>query len=119
MKLRQTMCAVLLSGAAVFGFACGDDKEENESSGIECDSTLTYTKDIAPIVSSKCLSCHSKSVTGPARGGAPSDHNFDTEADVKNYLDHIEEEAVIENAMPPGGLPQSDRQKLGAWIACQ
>lgn len=120
MKLRQTIYSALFCGALTLGFACGDDSDDgHEDSGLECNSSLTYAQDIAPIIKTNCLSCHSKTVTGVARAGAPSDHNFDTEADVKSQLDHIEHAAVVEKSMPPGGLPEDARQKLGTWIACQ
>lgn len=87
---------------------------------------LTYASFGQAFFSSYCLRCHSVNVTGAARNGAPTDHNFDTLTDVTALKDHIDEVAgmnpngtVRNTAMPftPPNPPDLDRQKLSCWIA--
>jgi mono/diheme cytochrome c family protein len=73
-----------------------------------------------------CASCHGSNVTGAARNGAPSDHNFDTLVNVKDAAGHIDSYAAsgpakTNTVMPPVGNPAptlAERQKLGEWLAC-
>jgi uncharacterized membrane protein len=87
---------------------------------------LTYANDIAPLMTKYCTKCHATSVKGDARNGAPSDHNFETEAGVVKEAHHIDIEAaasskVTNTSMPPEGYPAptvAERKKLGEWLAC-
>jgi uncharacterized membrane protein len=128
MNLRQMSCFALLTGVALLSVSCGEDtKAAGEGTGATCDPSITYEADIKPFMQSYCLSCHSATKVDAQRNGAPSDHNFDTQAAILHELEHIEEEAAggpnaIYRDMPPPGLPAPDdaaRKKLGAWIACQ
>ena len=73
-----------------------------------------------------CTRCHSSALVGAARNGAPSDHNFDTLANIHDTaLEHIDEEAAagpdhVNTSMPPSGPrpTEAERQKLGEWLAC-
>jgi uncharacterized membrane protein len=73
-----------------------------------------------------CLSCHGASVSGPARGGAPVDVNFDTLEDVRRWRESIDAHAAAgpratNTDMPPAGLPRptdEERRRLGQWLAC-
>jgi uncharacterized membrane protein len=73
-----------------------------------------------------CTRCHSTSLSGSARQGAPSDHNFDTlDAVHETELEHIDEQAAagpkaVNTAMPPSDPKptEAERRSLGEWIAC-
>lgn len=76
---------------------------------------------------SYCLSCHSASVTGPARQGAPREVNFDTLEDVRQWAESIDMHCAAgpsasNTAMPPTSShhqpTQEERLKLGQWLAC-
>lgn len=73
-------------------------------------ATVTYTTDIAPIMTQNCTSCHGASL---ARAGIQL-HTCATAAN--NASAAID--AIDGGSMPPGGsVPQADRDKLAAWIA--
>jgi uncharacterized membrane protein len=77
-------------------------------------------------VEAYCVSCHSSTLSGAERRGAPSDHNFDSLIGIVEELDHIDEDAaagpnVVNRVMPPAGLPApsvAERTLLGEWLAC-
>ena len=104
------------AGISVLG-SCGGD---GESKPAECPAELSYTKTAEPFVSKYCISCHSRSVTGLARNGAPDDVNFGSEADLFTHGTHVTEH-VSENLMPPPGALQpsaTERADFVAWTKC-
>jgi uncharacterized membrane protein len=130
------LCVVVASFSVLHG--CGDDgggggstEEEDvgKSTGAVCVPTLTYTADIAPLMTKYCTSCHAASVTGAARMMAPPDHNFETEAGILEAAKHIDQVAgsgpnATNTAMPPpaskGPVPTTaERATLSSWLACQ
>ena len=131
------LCMVVASFSVVN--ACGDDgdgdgdSEEGEdvgkSTGALCVSTLTYTADIAPLMSKYCTACHDSSKTGAARMNAPPDHNFNTEAGILAEAKHVDQAAgsgpnATNTAMPPPAaklaLPTTaERAIISNWLACQ
>lgn len=111
------------------GGGCGGD--ENEVLGpptqATCPqgSTLTYATFGQAFLDQYCTRCHSSSLAGSARNGAPKYHDFDTVGGVRSVSDHIDQTAAsgpatTNTSMPPSGpLPSiEDRQKLGEWLAC-
>jgi uncharacterized membrane protein len=87
--------------------------------------TLTYANFGQAFMQKYCLRCHSASVQGSARLGAPSDHNFDSLADIRSLAEHIDMNAGsgpggTNTAMPEGDpTPTTDeRAKLSEWLAC-
>jgi uncharacterized membrane protein len=87
--------------------------------------TLTYENFGKGFMQTYCLRCHSQTVTSSARKGAPSDHNFDTFADIKPLADHIDGYAgsgpgATNTRMPPDTPKPSveERAKLSEWLAC-
>jgi hypothetical protein len=88
-------------------------------------STLTYDNFAKAFFSNYCLRCHSEKVTGAARMDAPSDHNFDTLAEIDLLSMHIDEMAgsgpsATNTTMPPSDPKPTmeERQKLSEWIVC-
>lgn len=141
--LRPILLALVLPVVASLG---GCDHHEQEDHGVDdhhaeeggslelgpptatvCPegSTLTYEGFGRPFMESYCLRCHSASVTGAAREGAPSDHNFDTPIELQGLADHIDRMAGVgpeaTNEIMPVGDPQptlEERQQLAEWLAC-
>jgi hypothetical protein len=90
-------------------------------------STLSYDNFGKQFMQNYCLTCHSMSVTGTARNGAPPDHNFDELASIALLKNHIDELAgsgpsATNEMMPPAiatKKPTTDeRKQLSEWLAC-
>lgn len=75
-----------------------------------------------------CTGCHSRDATD--RHGAPSDQNYDTEADIQQHAMSIDVEAAAgpqatNTAMPDMSGPvrtqpsDAERQQLGQFLACE
>ncbi|WP_224244577.1 c-type cytochrome [Hyalangium gracile] len=73
-----------------------------------------------------CMSCHSASVAGAARQGAPANINFDTLEEVRTNSAHIDAHTAsgpnaTNSDMPPSSRAQptqQERVRLGQWLAC-
>ena len=78
---------------------------------------ISYNKDIAPIISSNCIFCH----TNPPVNGAPmSLSTYDNVKDAiktRGLLDRISRAQGAPGMMPNGGmkLPQSSIDKIIKW----
>jgi uncharacterized membrane protein len=77
-------------------------------------------------MTSYCTSCHSSTLSGVERHGAPDGHDFDTLDGVLLVAEHIDEYAAFgpdanNQEMPPSGPSPTDaeREMLGAWLACE
>lgn len=106
--------------------AC-EHEHDGPASGATCpeDSTLTWDSFGKNFMETYCTRCHATSVTGSARQGAPSDHNFESAALVREQLEHIDQQSAAGpdavNTLMPIGSPtptESERQQLGEWLAC-
>jgi len=83
----------------------------NKKNQLDCTSIpSTYTNDIAPIISSNCLTCH----------GYGSKHGDFTTYDGLNAVvksGEFEQKVLIKKEMPPKGpLPEEDRKKIRCWL---
>jgi cytochrome c5 len=126
------MACRLASIALVLGLAaCGSEGRTSifgPPTGSECppSSTLTYDNFGRKFMEDYCTVCHHSDLTGTARMGAPSFHDFDTIFGIRAVDDHIDETTAAgpdatNRGMPPRGYPtpsDADRFKLGEWIAC-
>jgi cytochrome c5 len=73
-----------------------------------------------------CLSCHSASVTGAAREGAPRGVDFDTPEAVRQWASAIDSHSAagpsaVNTSMPPASRPapsMDERVRLGQWLSC-
>ena len=67
---------------------------------------------------SKCTNCHSTSLSGPSRAGAPAGINFDKYDDAVMDADLAKSE-VEAGAMPPGGgLSADEKAQIVDWASC-
>jgi len=122
--MRNVFVAALV--ATVLG--CGTEPElfgKPTASACPQNSTLTYDTFGRGFMESYCTRCHSSALTGAARKGAPSFHDFDTRFGIEAVSDHIDETtaagpAAVNQGMPPRGPRPSldERRQLGEWIAC-
>lgn len=120
-----------IAALALLLVACGEDADHQEGgpTGSVCppDSTLTYETFGRKFMSDYCTRCHSSALSGAARNGAPSDHDFDTlEAIRATDPAHIDEHAAagperVNTEMPPTAPKPSvaERRQLGEWLACE
>ena len=118
------------AGLVLVALACSDptDEEHKGPTGATCPegSMLTYESFGQSFMSRYCTRCHSSTLSGSERHGAPSDHNFDTLAGIKaTPAEHLDEEAAagpenVNTSMPPADpRPQDgERRQLGEWLAC-
>lgn len=88
-------------------------------------SSLTYEGFAKPFMDRYCTRCHAIALTGAARHGAPSFHDFDTLFGIKAVADHIDETTAAGPAATNLGMPPDspaptldERRQLGEWIAC-
>lgn len=79
-----------------------------------------------PFFDSYCVRCHSSTLAGAARMGAPEFHDFDTREGADRVLNHIDEQAgsgpAATNELMPKSAPRpskQERETLAQWIACE
>jgi uncharacterized membrane protein len=122
-----------LAALSFSSLSCSDEhdgdlhEEEGVATGAVCPSgsTLTYDDFARPFMTSYCTRCHSSTLSGAARNGAPAGHDFDTEAGILAVADHVDGLAAagpnaVNTAMPPDGAKptEAERRQLGEWLAC-
>lgn len=75
----------------------------------------------AKVFDGNCLRCHSSTLTGSRRNGAPSDVNWDTYEAAKSKAARAIERAVYRRDMPPGfsQLPVLNEDQRAALLAWQ
>ena len=85
--------------------------EKTEALTLGCDTTISYSTDIQPIIDSKCVSCHT---TGASQG------DFQIYAVVKSKVDNgaFQNRLFTLKDMPQGGpaLPEEELRKLKCWV---
>ena len=129
MRIRPIAIAVLLLGTQM-GHGSGCCTEEPlfgppTESVCPPTSTLTYSNFGQPFMEKYCTRCHDSNLTGSARMGATSFHDFDTIFGIRAVSEHIDftsaaGPAATNDSMPPSApFPTlAERQQLGEWIAC-
>jgi uncharacterized membrane protein len=117
MTKKQLLQWMFAGSFVVLGaVACGSEDEEEDATPAPTTSDcqgLTYSKDIAAIVTSRCATCH---------GATPVGNNVQlaTYANLQTHKDHVYNE-VNGGKMPVGGWPATDaasKPKLLTWISC-
>jgi mono/diheme cytochrome c family protein len=79
----------------------------------ECDSTVSYATDIAPIMTDYCISCHTAGGSGTG--------DFTTYTELKQKADNgsLKNRVLDLKDMPQPGSPMisdDQRKKIGCWI---
>lgn len=121
--LKLALLALILAPVT----ACEQEHDEGPASGATCpeNSSLTWDSFGKGFMEKYCTRCHASSLSGAARQGAPSDHNFESTELVRMQSEHIDGEAAagpdsVNTSMPIGSpTPTEDeRKQLGEWLAC-
>ena len=119
MKHLSMFAFATILGAA----ACGSDTSSGNT-GTDCSAqdAPTYETFGQAFMADYCASCHSASVKGADRMGAPTDDVFDDLSAIQQKSDELTNEIVTERSMPYGAdskKPSDEERKLfGAWMAC-
>jgi len=72
-----------------------------------------------PVTLAWCAPCHSQTLVGDERQGAPEGVNLDDYAGVVAWAERIRVRATEAGDMPPmGGVPPEDLERLQEWIDC-
>ena len=84
------------------------------------DAALTYIDDAAPVFDQHCTFCHSSTLAGPARNGAPETANYDSAAGVRAVGEAYIWQRIRDAEMPLGLPAVPDDQAIGlhAWLSC-
>ena len=114
MLLPRLPLALLLSTLLLP--ACATEDAE-EGPNVDC-GAVTVPKFTEVSAFAKCTSCHSSTLTGPARANAPAGINYDTyEAAKANASKGMEE--VYEGSMPPGGgMTEAEKTQIYNGASC-
>jgi hypothetical protein len=117
----RTLGIALGTVLGLLAFGCGSSS--NSDGGDQ--PTVDCSKDTPAAFSTitafdTCTTCHSSTLTGAARSGAPSGLDFDTFAVAKaNASEAVSE--LEEGGMPPSGSPKpsaAEKQALYVWAEC-
>jgi len=119
--------------------ACGDNREDDDGDGVP-DARLaangcpvleqplaepgdpidgdTYVTFAADFFATWCTRCHSTTLSGADRNGAPEGFNWDDEPTVRAHLAQIREAVGVANFMPftPPDPSCDERARLVRWI---
>lgn len=117
MPTLRTLSLSLLLSAPLLP-AC-DGGDEQEGPDVDC-STATVPKFAEITAWGKCTSCHSSTLTGPARNAAPAAINYDDYASARTNADKAMHE-VYEGEMPPAASPQltdAEKTQIYNWASC-
>ncbi|MCG3172159.1 MAG: hypothetical protein GMKNLPBB_00305 [Myxococcota bacterium] len=112
---------IAMAAAVALLSACGDKEEpfqlaDGGGAGDAASAgAITWELNVKPFVEKHCLSCHSEKNQGPSRLGAPPAVNFSTYEQAKQNAP-AGSAAVLAGRMPPGGIPQGERDILQRWI---
>jgi len=110
--MKNTFLIIII---AILFSSCYNDSRENlnpqlptNDTTLACDtSSITYTKDIQPILSSSCTGCH---------GTGSANHALNSFADAKSHNDNIITR-ISDGSMPQNSSPLSACKinKFKAW----
>ena len=101
--------------------ACGGDSADSAVvEPVDCAEVTTWSTVGAPFIYTWCTPCHSSTISGADRQGAPEGVSFGGLEDVQAWADRIEVRVFAEsNPMPPaGGLSAEELEAVAAWIEC-
>jgi uncharacterized membrane protein len=78
----------------------------------------TYATFAGGFFAQHCTRCHSSTLTGGERNGAPAGYDWDVEATVRDHLAEIRNAVGVLNYMPfaPPDPTCAERQRIVRWI---
>jgi hypothetical protein len=103
---------VICSSCSFALFSCSKDKVTPTE--IQCNTTVSFSNDIVPIIQEKCISCHD---LGNASAGYDFSSYASISANANAILGSMKQNGY--QLMPIGGpaLPDSTIQKIACWIS--
>jgi uncharacterized membrane protein len=109
-----TVCLGFVAAALMFTPACGggDDLPDIDCAAV----TPPAFADVAALDS--CTICHSSTLQGPSRSGAPAGVDYDTYAAAMANAEEGVEEVYADRMPPVGSLNEQDKQDFYAWALC-
>ena len=119
--MKQVMVLVAVLGFAVAVYM-GCDDSEDPMTGWDGDienNQLTYCEAIEPILTASCTMCHSSSLSGSDRNGAPTDVNLDTYTGAKGNAQAANARIQAGTMPPAGALSAADKAMFQGWVALQ
>ena len=115
-------CAFIAAVVLAAATACGSklDPVQTPTTGADCPEVtdVTYGATIEPLIVTHCTSCHTESLVGSARKGAPSAVNLDSHASVASWKDRVATR-VTAGTMPPTSeppVPRCDAALIVHWV---
>jgi len=93
--------------------ACSFEKGEVPVAEIPCDSNVSYSATVTPLVANACLGCHTPGGEGPG--------DFSNYSELKIAADNGSLKRVVYTlkSMPPAGNPgltDEERAKIRCWV---
>jgi uncharacterized membrane protein len=126
---RPTGWTALLACLALVPACSDDDDDEGGGNEVQCPSggtQLTEQNFGRAFLDTYCTRCHSSTLTGAARNGAPVGFDWDRIESVREHAKQMNEEAganadgSVNRDMPLNDPRPSDdqRRQLSEWLAC-
>lgn len=112
--MRHAILGPILIVAIAVG--CGTKSDPNSDTDGSITTPVTFSDDVDVILATQCSSCHSSSLSGGARNGAPSGLDWDVYSSAAAQSDRIFARASA-GTMPPSGddVPADEVAVLQAW----
>lgn len=86
-------------------------------SQVDCQAT-TVPKYAEMTAWTKCTNCHSTTLSGPTRAGAPATINFDKYDEAVMDADRAKSEVETGSMPPGGGLSAEEKAQIVEWASC-
>lgn len=122
MTMRRWLPVLLLALPLSLVVGCSGSSEDDDSPSdgptVDCTGTVPTYSEVT--MWTACTSCHSSTLSGGERAGAPPGIDYDTYAGAKANAD-LGVSEVYEGAMPyPDGSGVTDEQKTAfyTWAKC-
>jgi cytochrome c5 len=132
--MRDFLAGAAIALSSFAAVACGDTEDPPPaaappglSTGSTCpsSSTLTYENFGTDFFARYCTRCHSETLVGAERHGAPGGYNWDDIEAVREHAAEIDKMAAAgpdrTNTTMPPSVPRpldEERLNLGEWLAC-
>jgi hypothetical protein len=133
MSSRSRSLLAVLGGTALLAlYGCGGGGGDGGGGGGSTDTTcppggttLTAQNFGQPFLQSYCTRCHSSTLSGAQRNGAPPGLDWDMLEVVRAHADEMNERAGVTNgnvntSMPPSAPrpTNEERRQLAEWLSC-